>query len=148
MKKKDGCVLSKSISGSPEWCYLCGLVIPKIADHRHPLYGTIDHVVPLSRGGAQSISNRKPAHHLCNRSKASFMIEEIPVEIRLLCQAQIKTKLIKMGIVVSRKDLAKARQRWAEIAFVKRPELSPGERHLWAIQKWEDDGGSTAFLLG
>lgn len=34
----------------------------------------IDHVVPLSKGGADTLANIRPTHGLCNLSKASSML--------------------------------------------------------------------------
>jgi len=52
-------------------CHICGWLIPYgIVSHTHPLFGTIDHVVPLSKGGDKHGYNRQPAHYLCNQIKA------------------------------------------------------------------------------
>jgi 5-methylcytosine-specific restriction endonuclease McrA len=42
-------------------CYLCGM---KGAD-------TIDHIVPIVKGGTNDISNLRPAHEKCNKDKGS-----------------------------------------------------------------------------
>lgn len=53
-------------------CHICGLPIPfVIVDPRHPLVGTIDHVIPRSRGGKDCAANRAPAHRCCNTHKKS-----------------------------------------------------------------------------
>lgn len=49
-------------------CYLCG----GPAD-------TIDHVIPLSRGGTNDIDNLRPACYDCNVSKGSQLIEEMNI---------------------------------------------------------------------
>lgn len=51
-------------------CYLCG----------EPLSGDIDvdHVIPLSRGGAHSMENLRPTHASCNRSKQYLTLDELP----------------------------------------------------------------------
>jgi 5-methylcytosine-specific restriction endonuclease McrA len=52
------------------WCCgLCGGHIPRVVRHGHPLYLTIDHIVPLSRGGEHSPSNVQAAHATCNYTK-------------------------------------------------------------------------------
>lgn len=61
----------KRLRQSASHCHICGLIIPvEIVSSKHPLYGTIDHVIPLSKGGKDKASNRAPAHNLCNRHKA------------------------------------------------------------------------------
>lgn len=53
-------------------CYLCGKLIPK--GHRH-----VDHIVPLSRGGAHRPSNLAAACDECNRSKNAKLPKEIGI---------------------------------------------------------------------
>ena len=48
-------------------CYLCGEVIP-MGDRE------VDHVHPLSKGGAHSAENLKVTHWQCNRKKGSSII--------------------------------------------------------------------------
>jgi 5-methylcytosine-specific restriction endonuclease McrA len=59
-----------------EWtCQLCWLPIdPEVAwpDRMSP---SIDHVIPLSRGGAHSMSNTQSAHLGCNSRKAARLTE-------------------------------------------------------------------------
>lgn len=50
-------------------CYLCGL---PLTDDVH-----IDHVVPLSRGGAHSMENLRPTHPACNLRKNSSLLSEL-----------------------------------------------------------------------
>ena len=51
-------------------CYLCGSLIPK--GHRH-----VDHIMPLSKGGAHRPSNLAVACDKCNLSKQAKLPEEI-----------------------------------------------------------------------
>lgn len=53
-----------------DWtCYLCGLPV----DREAPVFGlesaTVDHVIPLSRGGEHSMRNARTAHLRCNSAK-------------------------------------------------------------------------------
>lgn len=43
-------------------CHICGLLVPSGQEH-------LDHVVPISRGGADTPSNVRVAHALCNLRK-------------------------------------------------------------------------------
>lgn len=51
-------------------CYLCKKLIP--IDHRH-----VDHIVPLSQGGAHRSSNLAVACDECNLKKSAKLPEEI-----------------------------------------------------------------------
>jgi 5-methylcytosine-specific restriction endonuclease McrA len=62
-------------------CYLCKKEIDFIAPRTPRLEGWhfglhIDHVVPISRGGEDVISNVRPVHAICNLKKASKVDEE------------------------------------------------------------------------
>lgn len=49
-------------------CYLCGRPIdPQSTEPSQRL--SVDHVMPLSKGGADSIENMRPAHAGCNSGK-------------------------------------------------------------------------------
>ena len=52
-------------------CHICGGQIPENVDRFHPLYFTMDHVVPLAEGGAHTYENVKPAHASCNKQKSA-----------------------------------------------------------------------------
>ncbi len=58
-------------------CHLCGEKIPKSAKWPEPMFGTVDHVLPLSQGGAHSYANCKPAHLKCNCSKGAKPIGQL-----------------------------------------------------------------------
>lgn len=50
-------------------CYLCGKEINKIRDL------SMDHVIPLSKGGKSTNENLKPTHKKCNQKKADMLLE-------------------------------------------------------------------------
>ena len=50
-------------------CQLCGTGVVPWMNYGHPLYPTIDHIIPLSRGGTHEPSNVQTAHRGCNASK-------------------------------------------------------------------------------
>lgn len=57
-------------------CYLCQGAID-LSLSGHDLMGlTIDHVIPLSRGGPHTLENLRPAHRTCNSHKSSRTAEE------------------------------------------------------------------------
>ena len=50
-------------------CHLCGDPIDRDCAYPNPMYGTVDHVVPLAKGGTHTLDNVKAAHHVCNSTK-------------------------------------------------------------------------------
>lgn len=51
-------------------CSLCGDPV-ELGDETSPRYATIDHIVPLSKGGDDSIANLALACLSCNQKKGS-----------------------------------------------------------------------------
>jgi 5-methylcytosine-specific restriction endonuclease McrA len=62
-------------------CHLCGKKIDPQLPRRHPDGATIDHLVPLSDGGADAPSNVASAHMRCNKAKGVRAMNE---QLRLL----------------------------------------------------------------
>jgi 5-methylcytosine-specific restriction endonuclease McrA len=62
-------------------CHLCGERIPKGAIWPEPLFGTVDHVVPLAKGGAHAYFNCKAAHLVCNCRKGAKTVGQLGLEI-------------------------------------------------------------------
>lgn len=55
-----------------KWCcQLCGIEVPKDAAPRSPMSASLDHRMPLSRGGAHSLANCQLAHLVCNLRKSN-----------------------------------------------------------------------------
>lgn len=52
-------------------CQLCGTGVLPFVPHQHPMYPTIDHIIPLSKGGTHEPSNVQTAHLGCNASKGA-----------------------------------------------------------------------------
>lgn len=67
--EKKGCFTKEQLAGRIKlyggMCYLCG----KVAN-------TIDHVIPLSRGGSNFPANLRPACNVCNLSKGKKLLSE------------------------------------------------------------------------
>lgn len=61
---------------SPWVCGLCGHKIRKIDL-------TVDHIIPLSRGGTHEVANLRLVHAKCNVIKGSDLDHEIPLYKRL-----------------------------------------------------------------
>lgn len=50
-------------------CQLCGESVDRDLDHPNPLAGSIDHKVPVARGGGDEFDNLQLAHFRCNWSR-------------------------------------------------------------------------------
>ncbi len=59
-------------------CGICGKPVDFSLKYPHPLSATVDHIVPVSKGGHPTdISNLQLAHRCCNRAKSDKLMEEI-----------------------------------------------------------------------
>ena len=50
-------------------CYICGLPIDYTAGRTDPRSLTVDHIVPFSKGGSDTLDNYQPACRDCNSKK-------------------------------------------------------------------------------
>lgn len=72
----------KKILMTQDICALCGKPVDKSLKYPHPLSATIDHIIPIDRGGHPSdIDNLQLAHFSCNRAKSDKLAESIGVII-------------------------------------------------------------------
>lgn len=51
-------------------CWLCRLPVDRTQQHPEPLAPTVDHVIPISRGGPHTMGNVRCAHSRCNLRKS------------------------------------------------------------------------------
>ena len=129
----------RAVRADPAWYYLCGLPIPDdIVSPAHPLFGTVDHTIPRSRSGPDTLHNRGPAHRLCNQEKGNRMInpEAFAAELR----QKIVPLLESRGRKVNRRVRAAATRR----VIMEWPSWAPTHRQLtkkFELQRWADDGG-------
>jgi 5-methylcytosine-specific restriction endonuclease McrA len=63
--------LSDVISRDGIACGICGVDVDLTLAHPDPFSKSLDHVVPLSRGGAHTADNCQLAHLRCNVSKGA-----------------------------------------------------------------------------
>ena len=50
-------------------CYICGVQVRDIVNH--PRQATLDHVIPLSKGGSHTYKNVRTCCRTCNSNKGS-----------------------------------------------------------------------------
>ncbi len=61
---------------SDRTCILCGKPIDDTVPPRRPASRTIEHLIPISRGGKHDLDNLGFSHRACNTSKGSKTLEE------------------------------------------------------------------------
>lgn len=71
-----GITLDKLISRDGGICAICGLICFCEGDKYSDLYPSIDHIIPISKGGGHVWSNVQLAHRGCNIRKSNLMGEE------------------------------------------------------------------------
>lgn len=54
-------------------CHLCGELVPDRPYAAHPLDPTMDHLLPVSRGGTDHPSNLRLAHNKCNTDRGAAL---------------------------------------------------------------------------
>ena len=61
-------------------CGICGLPVDMSLKYPHPMSPTVDHIIPIAKGGHPSdINNLQLAHRHCNRQKSDKIVA-IPKE--------------------------------------------------------------------
>lgn len=69
----------KKIFATQTVCALCGRPVDFSLKYPDPMCATVDHIVPIDRGGHPSdIDNLQLAHLTCNRAKADKLQQENP----------------------------------------------------------------------
>lgn len=57
-------------------CGICGKPVDFSYKYPHPLSPTVDHIIPVSKGGHPSdLANLQLAHRCCNREKADKLVK-------------------------------------------------------------------------
>lgn len=76
MKRRDAFVEHVDINAiykRDRWtCQLCGKRVNKNLNYPHPLSASLDHVIPISKGGRHMPANVQLAHWRCNVSKGAL----------------------------------------------------------------------------
>lgn len=62
----------ENIFNSDKWiCKICGSTVDKFKPYPHPLSASLDHIIPLSKGGTHTIDNVQLSHLKCNLQKSN-----------------------------------------------------------------------------
>lgn len=81
----------KRILATQEACGICGMPVDKTLKYPDPYSPTIDHIIPVSKGGHPSdINNLQLAHFKCNRLKS----DKIKIDVQKIKQNQIGEKSV------------------------------------------------------
>lgn len=71
----------KIILASQSICAICGRPVDKSIKSPDPLSPSVDHIVPIVKGGHPSdINNLQLTHRACNRAKGTKLVPDQPVE--------------------------------------------------------------------
>lgn len=77
--KKNKKILLKTA----EICALCGGYIDKSLKYPHPMSASVDHIVPVKRGGKSTLDNLQVTHLVCNLNKGARMsptVQSVPTK--------------------------------------------------------------------
>jgi len=86
----------KIILATQEVCAICGQPVDKSLKYPHPLSATIDHIIPVDKGGHPSnIDNLQLAHFSCNRAKSD----------KILMQNASKAEKNKQNAAINNRNL-------------------------------------------
>jgi 5-methylcytosine-specific restriction endonuclease McrA len=69
----------RTIARNKPDCGICGRAIDYTLPHLDPASFVVDHIIPLGRGGEDTLANKQAAHRNCNRTKSDRLDEELAV---------------------------------------------------------------------
>lgn len=71
----------REICERDDWtCHICGCEVDPQLRYPNPRSKSLDHVIPLARGGAHTAQNTRLAHLVCNLRKGKQLTEEMKGE--------------------------------------------------------------------
>lgn len=66
----------KRILATQSVCAICGKPVDMTLKSPHPMSATVDHIIPVSKGGHPSaMDNLQLAHWICNRLKSNKLLD-------------------------------------------------------------------------
>ena len=93
MASKNNTIKLRLLWENGKRCAICGKMIESVDDL------TVDHIVPISKGGKREISNCQLAHKACNCNKSDIMPDEYERLLRYN-RRRIMLMRVRKGIVV------------------------------------------------
>ena len=86
-------------------CYICGRKMTlDLNSHDWKLHATVDHVIPLSKGGSNSLSNCALSCGLCNQLKADSLLTP---ELKTYIAEQSKLAFESNKVIIEKKSKVK-----------------------------------------
>ena len=118
----------KKIMESQEICAICGKRVDKKLKYPHPLSATVDHIIPVSKGGHPSdIENLQLAHFRCNRQKSDKLVGELVGDVPGQDERAINNRELPLSLNWALYDEDNAQQLRAEAE-----RIEAKGRHLYA----------------
>lgn len=68
-------------------CIVCEQEIERHLEYPDKMSATLEHIIPLSRGGTHTWDNVAPSHLLCNGKKGNDTMEEVLNRHRAILEA-------------------------------------------------------------
>ncbi|MBR2741226.1 HNH endonuclease [Candidatus Saccharibacteria bacterium] len=93
MASKNNTIKLRLLWENGKRCAICGKMIESVDDL------TVDHIIPISKGGKREISNCQLAHKSCNSRKSDIMPDEYERLLRYN-RRRIMLMRVRRGIVV------------------------------------------------
>ena len=80
----------KIIYATEQVCWICGKIVDKTLKSPDPMSKTVDHKIPVSKGGHPSaLDNLGLAHRSCNRAKSDKLYYQPPEPVEVNEQEKV-----------------------------------------------------------
>lgn len=87
----------KIILMTQQICGICGQPVDKTYKFPHPLSPTVDHIIPVDKGGHPSdLANLQLAHRWCNRQKSNKLFDTTKSRTDLEQNGEINNDLLPL----------------------------------------------------
>lgn len=88
----------KRILAEQEYCALCGQIVDKTLKFPHPMSASVDHIIPIAKGGhPAAYDNLQLTHLVCNQVKSSKLTiennKDLAKEAQVLSNRDLKQSM-------------------------------------------------------